>query len=114
VREQRDAAGATPLDYALTRIVALGPEGLSLLAPSCQQRGSAEAGRPGAPRITAVEAHDSEVWLSLSSPTGDNADGPGCGARLLWYEIETVPLAQACNDGASLPDDAPVHTVSAH
>jgi hypothetical protein len=68
--------------------------------------------RPGAPRITAVETYGSEVWLSLSSPAGGYADGGG--ERMLWYEIETIPLAPACNDGASLPGDVPERTVSAH
>jgi hypothetical protein len=105
--EQRDAAGMLPVHYALARAAALGAASIALLEPDRRQRCGAEAARPSAPSITAVDARGSEVWLSLSPP----ASG---GARMLWYEIETIPLVPACDGGASLPDDGPVRTVSAH
>jgi hypothetical protein len=108
-REQRDAAGATPLDYARVRDVALGSVSITLLSPGGVGDGMA---RPGAPRITAVKTHGAEVWLSLSPPAGGYADSGG--ARMLWYEIETIPLAPACNGGASRPDDVSERNVSAH
>jgi hypothetical protein len=110
-REQRDATGATPLDYALACEVALVPASIGLLAPSGDGDGNGMA-RPSAPSITAAEAHGSEVWLSLSPPDGGCADGGG--ARILWYEIETIPMASARDGGASLPDDLSARTVTAH
>jgi hypothetical protein len=108
-RNKRDATGSTPLDYALARDVTLGPASISLLASGGDGDGKA---RPGAPRITLVVAHGSEVWLSLSPSTGGYADSRG--ARMLWYEIETIPLTPVCDGGASFPDDVPTRTVSAH
>jgi hypothetical protein len=111
-REQRDAAGATPLDYARGRDSALGTASIALLAPGWRQGGGAEAKRPSAPRITAAEARGSEVWLSLSPPAGGGAEG--VGARMLWYEIETIPLAPPRDLVASLSNDVPTRTVSKH
>jgi hypothetical protein len=105
-REQRDAAGATPLDYALARDVALGSASIALLAPrgECDVDGIA---RPSPPRITATEVRGAEVWLSLRQPAGGY---PNTGdSRVLRYEIEIIACA-----GASLPDNVPTRTVSVH
>ena len=107
-REQRDAACVTPLEYALAREVALDPASMAMLTPS-GGGGGAAAARLSAPRITAVKARGSEVWLSLSPPDGGYADGDG--ARMLWYEIETIPLAPArARDGGASRPDVPART----